>query len=1197
MTRSVSPFQKHSRWFSIVQLAFIVVSAANAQDFRAKLTVTVTDPAGATLPAADIELRNVKTAEVFPAKTNASGVYSFLFLKPGTYTMKVSAAGFKSSERENIVLQSFQASGIDVRLDIGGLSDSVTVTAEGALLQTESASRGLTVDSKLVGDLPVANHNAMMLGQTLAGVYMRPLGAYTDPWTVTSQFMINGGLMQLNDFQVDGAPNNAQFGNNTYGYTPPIEAVQEVSVQANSYDAQYGRTSGGVINVSTKSGANQFHADAWTYLKRTGWNADSFQNNSIGAPRSPSPQDQWGLQVSGPAYIPKLIPRTDNFKMFYLFSWDKYHEMLPNPLNLSYPQLEMRAGDFSKLTNPAGQAVTIFDPASGHLDATGTFVRDPFPGNMIPENRINPVARSIAALLPKPNINTPGVRYGTQNIKLPGNVHNWDFYNWLARVDLNIGSKYRLFVRPARMLFDELSNYNGITGPGKTGGNFSRSNHAILLDAVATLSPTLVANVRLNASRYGEGWHTPDNFGFDLTKLGLPASFVNQLAQPALFGQWNFSGYTGMGQSVNWNNTNTYSLESSATKFAGKHNMRAGIDVRLTHYLNYAPGYAFTFNSTPDLTRRVWNDSSSESNSGDSFASFLLGTPSSGTAIWNPTPFFRSWYIAPWVQDDWKVSKRLTLNFGLRWDLNVPPDEKHNQMNIGFDQNVANPISQLIPAPQVALNPNLGKLTGGIQFAGVNGGRTRAVFTDTNNWQPRFGMAYQITPRLVFRGGYGLYYTNFQSNGMMQTLGFSSTTNIVNSLDGGQTPIPNLLNDPFPTGVQKPFASSLGALSYAGQSFTQYNPLYKMPRTHQFSAGFQYQIARNSVIDVSYVGNRTLAYAGNVNLNLPSWEYAKQCDESQGGKTSICNALVPNPFRGVAPLLGTNLYSSSTITAFSANRPYPQFSDITKAGVNLGHMWYNGLQINFNQRLTHGLVLNASYVRSKQIEQWGWMNQYLGIPQRSPYSSDHPNVFKLSAAYDLPFGRGRTFSLGNNRLLDFVVGGWQLAPSLFIQNGERANLPANAIRLRNSNVKNINWNQYQVRGWGNCVLNEDANGVITPMAYSVKAGCSATDFSTYDWLAMQTIPGQQLSPTGAGDIRMKPYIDTNLALSKDFHVTERLRFRLRAEATNVMNHFNILTTKFSTNTNDANFGTIFPASSSSLDAPPRIIQLGLKASW
>jgi hypothetical protein len=225
------------------------------------------------------------------------------------------------------------------------------------------------------------------------------------------------------------------------------------------------------------------------------------------------------------------------------------------------------------------------------------------------------------------------------------------------------------------------------------------------------------------------------------------------------------------------------------------------------------------------------------------------------------------------------------------------------------------------------------------------------------------------------------------------------------------------------------------------------------------------------------------------------------------------------------------------------------------------------------------------------------MNQYLGIPQRSPYSSDHPNVFKLSAAYDLPFGRGRTFSLGNKRLLDFVVGGWQLAPSLFIQNGERANLPANAVRLRNSNVKNINWNQYQVRGWGNCVLNEDANGVITPMAYSVKAGCSATDFSTYDWLAMQTIPGQQLSPTGAGDIRMKPYIDTNLALSKDFHVTERLRFRLRAEATNVMNHFNILTTKFSTNTNDANFGTIFPASSSSLDAPPRIIQLGLKASW
>src|SRR5215831_7421135 len=570
-------------------------------------------------------------------------------------------------------------------MEVGGVTDAVTVTDEGALLQTETASRGMNVDSRLVTDLPVSNHNAMMLGQTLAGVYMRPLGAYTDPWTITSQFMINGGLMYLNEFQVDGAPNNAQFGNNVYGYNPPNEAVQEVSVQANSYDAQYGHTSGGVINVSTKSGGADFHGQAWTYLKRTGWNANSFQNNAIGAPRAPAPQSQWGLQVSGPYNFPRISPKSDRFKIFYLFSWDKYHEQLPNPLNLSYPSAEMRNGDFSKLTNGAGQPIIIYDPASGKTDATGAFVRQPFPGNVIPADRINPISKNVTALMPQPNIVTPGVRYSTQNLKFPTNVHYWDFINWLARVDLNIGSRNRLFVRPASMRFDEVSNYNGITGPGKNGGLFSRVNPiVVLVDWVGNINPTMVANLRVNFSRYGEGWHSPDNYGYDLTK------------------------------------------------FASGHNLRAGFDIRLTHYVTYSTGNPFAFTSTADWTRGVWNDASSESTSGDGFASFLLGTPSSGGAVYNAAPFFRSWYIAPWFQDDWKVNRRLTLNFGLRWDLDLPPDEKHNRMNIGFNEGISNPIGGMIPAAQIAAYPQLAKLYGGVQFAGVDG-RTRATTTDINN--------------------------------------------------------------------------------------------------------------------------------------------------------------------------------------------------------------------------------------------------------------------------------------------------------------------------------------------------------------------------------------------------------------------------------------------------------------------------------
>lgn len=1176
--------------------AAMVAGLAGAQDFRARLTVSVTDPAGLVVPGASLELRNGSTGEVLPGATNDAGVYSFLFLQPGAYSLKVTAAGFKSVERSGIVLQSYQASGLAVKLEVGTVTENITVTAEGALLETESASRGVTVDSRLVNDLPVSNHNPLMLGQTLAGVYMRPLGAYTDPWTLTSQFMINGGLIQLNEFQADGAPNNAQFGNNVYGYTPPQEAVQEVSVQANSYDAQYGRTSGGVINVSTKSGGSRFHADAWTYLKRTGWNANSFQNNAIGAPRTPAPQTQWGLQVSGPAQVGKIIPGNDRFKMFYLFSWDKYHELLPNPRDLSYPEPEMRNGDFSRLVNGAGLPIHIYDPASTRSEA-GRVIRDAFPGNIIPQNRINPVAKAVAALMPLPNASTPGVRYSTHNVKLPSNVHYWDFYNWMARTDLNLGSKYRIFVRPARMLFDELSNYNGVTGPGKNGGVFSRSNHALLVDWVGTLSPTLVVNLRGNVSRFGAGWKSPENFGFDLTRLGLPASFVSQLAQPALFGRWEFGGYTALGQAQNWNNTNTYSTQGSITKFIGGHNLRGGFDIRLTHYLSYSTGDTFTFTSNANYTRSGWTDATTEANSGDGFATFLLGTPSSGSALWNVAPFYRSWYFAPWVQDDWKVTRRLTLNFGLRYDLNLPPDEKHNRMNIGFDRGIPNPVAQQVPAAQVALYPQLADLKGGIRFAGVDGARTRATLTDLNNIQPRFGLAYQLRPRLVFRGGYGLYYTNFQGNNMMQSVGFAKTTPLVTSLDGGRTTIPNVLGTPFTEGIARPSGAAAGALTNVGQGFTQYNPWYKLPRVHQFSAGFQFQIASKTVMDISYVGNRTLAYSGNINVNLPDWSFVGQCDMASGGRRSYCDAQVPNPLRGVPALRGTNLFSAATVSRFDLNRPFPQFVNITEAGLNLGHMWYNGLQINFNQRFSHGLVLNASYVWSRQVEQWGWMNPYLRIPQRSPYNNDHPQVFKFSAAYDLPFGRKRTFSLGNNRIADFFLGGWQIAPSMFIQNGERADLPGNALRLRNSHVKNIDWDRYHVRGWGNCVLNQTTNGVIAPMPYSLLAGCSTTDFSQYDWLQIPVLTGQQVSPSGAGDIRMKPYVDSNLALSKNFRVRERINLRFRMEATNVLNHFNMLTATFNTNVSDPNFGTVFPASTPSLDAPPRIIQLGLKASW
>ncbi len=1186
--RSFAPFG-----LSAFLLLMLLSALGHAQDNRAKLTVTVTDPSGAPVNGAELELKDNATLQVTKGVTNDSGEYTFLFVEPGTYTVNAKAPGFAVAEKAGIALQSFQSSDVTLQLSVGSTTQNVTVTDQAALLDTQSASREQDISGKLVIDLPMPNHNPVMLLQDVPGVFIRPLGVYTDPWTVTSQFLINGGLMYLNEFQIDGAPNDAELGNNTYGYTPPAEAVASTNVNANIYDAMYGHTSGGVIDIDTKSGTSDFHGVGWAYFKRTGWDANTFQNNAIGAPRTPSPQNQWGLQVGGPAYIPKLLTKNSKVKAFYFFSYDNYYELLPHALiGLSVPTPEMRQGDFSHLTDATGRPILIYDPQTA---TTSGGPRTPFPGNKIPASQISPVGAKVVNFFPQPNSpSSPLLGYSKGDLNLPGNANTWNFYNVFTRGDFNFGDKYRLFVRPVHSLFTETSNFNGVTGPGLSGGQFSRMNSAILTDFVATINPTTVVNVRLNASLFRPRWESPPNQGYDPTQLGLPASMAAQLETGTSFGQWGFGSYDQLGWFSNVTNTETYSLEGSLNKSLGNHNLRAGIDLRLTHFQTYNPGTPFTFNFLTDMTQL---SSTSASNSGNEIASLLLGTPSNGTANINPALFYSTWYIAPWVQDDWKVNSRLTINYGLRYDVNTPPTERYNRLNDGFDQNAASPLVQQIPASVLSQYPQLANLKGALTFAGVNGQSTQPFATDYHDIQPRIGAAYKVTDRLVLRGGYGLFYTNFQSNSMLQNIGFSAATPLVpfvNSI----TPVPNLLNNPFPSGITQPTGASLGGLTALSTSLSFWNQHYKMPHAHEFSFGFQYRVTQNGVFDASYVGNRVRDYAGNIQVNIPSAAFVEPCNETAGGIASRCQ--VPTPF----PLYGVKAAGSKSTLLnpfnYESNRPFLQFNDVTEIGANIGKDWYNALQLSYNQRLSHGLTFNVSYTWSKQIEQWGWIDQYLNIPQRSPYYLEHPQVFKIYGNYDLPFGRGRAFNFGGNRIADVFLGGWNIAPSINIQTGEPAALPANAVSLKNPNASNINWNAPSVRGWSNCVLNEDANGNIAPMPYSLQAGCG-TNFSNYSWLTFTLPPGPggtiQAESSNSSTLFMKPQIFADVSAGKTIGVWEKLRLDFRATATNVFNHYNWLTTRFNTNPYDPNFGTVQPQFNSSLDTVPRVIQVGVRVLW
>jgi len=1214
-----------SRWgvalFCILALLGIASRTASAQDYRAKLTVTVTDSSGALVPNAALELQTGSTKIVTPAKTDAAGAFIFQFLEPDTYSLKASAPNMTGAQLTGIVLQSYAATSVKVQLKPATANEQITVTAEAALLETETASRAFNIDNLTIDELPVINGNTVMLGNDIPGVYMRPLGIYTDPWTITSQFLINGGLMYLNEFQIDGSPNDAELGNNTYAYTPPQFATKEFSVSANNYDAEYGHTSGGVINMSTLSGTDKLHGMAWNSLRRTGWNANTSQNkywnsvNNTTANTTPfNTQTQLGFQVGGPAAIPHLLHQSQKYKPYYFFAYDHYTELLPRGLLLSYPSAKMRTGDFSELLNQSGSpAITINDPASIHQNSKGAWVRDPFPGNIIPQNRLNPVALAVAKLFPTVGNTPTGQRAGTANLNLPNNYFNWHYHNYLGRFDFNVGDKYKFFLRPFAADFTEVSNAGGITGPGENGGQFERASRGFLFDFVDVVNSSTVLNVRYGYTRFSVIWGSPSNQGFDLTSLGLPSSFAGGLQKPALFGNWDFQGYNGLGWFANTENTGTFSLEDDLSKTIGKHNIRIGSDLRLTHFDFYNPG-SFTMASAVDWTQDTYNDNTAPSRSGDSFATFLLGTPSSGIpngassgASLNANELISTWYMAPWIQDDWRVTPHLTVNLGVRYDVLTGPVDRHDNLITGFDPNVASAVQQQMPANAGAILASATNLTGGLVYAGVNGGTRSAVATVYKNIQPRFGFAWQPIDKLVVRGGYGLFYTNFQNNGMMQQLGYSSNTPLVTSNDSGIHPISNVLSNPYPSGLIQPTGAALGTLTGVGTNINAYNHNYQIPDANEFSLGVQYRVTHSGVLDVAYVGNHVNGYDMNYNANYPTHTFLNTCSQAYGTASATwdnCWAQKGNPFKGVGAFQGTAYYGDSTEQAWNMNRPHPQFQDVNVSGMNGGHSFYNGMQAVYRQRMTHGVSFDASYVWSKQIEQWGWMSQDLNLRQRSVYYLGLPKSFKVSGVVQLPVGRNRLLNLKNNRIADAFLGGWDLSPQFTLQSGEPIALPGGARPLpHNKFVTHPNWknrNQNGFLGWGHCVVHATAAGYQNALPTNTTYGScptNANDISQFDWVVYDTLPNESIEGWNSGVIHMKPMMMSDAALQKSLEVREGINLIVRISSSNVLNHFNMLTARFNSNAWDPNFGSIIPGQTQSADAPPRNINVQFRATF
>jgi len=1184
-------------WKLALLLSAACLFSAQAQEFRATLNGRVTDPTGAGVAGAKVTATNTSTNETASTETLAEGDYTIPLLKPGMYTVRVESTGFKSSVRDNIELFVGDRKTADVSLEVGAMQETLTISAAPPMLDESTATRGSVVENLRITELPISGRNPFNLANLSPGVTFAGNPQFTRPFDNgdNARFAINGGVRQSNEFIIDGTPDNAATdtqGNRSradqnVAYIPTVDSTQEFKIVTNFYDAQYGRTGGGVISVSTKSGTNDFHGTFYDFLRRYQWDANNIAANAAGRPiyavdpvtrenLGGNKLDQYGTWLGGPVWIPKVYNGKD--KTFFSFAFENYRQSTPSPGLGSVPTALERQGNFSQ------SGITIYDPLTTRLNpnfnssaAVGPnnpqYIRDPFPGNIIPPERLNQVGFNLANAYPLPNNGTG--RFN--NFLSSPNLSLDKFKNWLGRVDHSIGQRERLFARYAyneRQQFDQGTlAFPGIVFDAQD--PLIRQNHNAVLDSITVLSPTMLLDLRAGLTRYTEIALRQHVYGFNATSIGFPASFSNARPDPIpprlTLEQYGNDFGT---RNQRYNVSNTLSFQPMLSWSFGKHNVRFGGDIRDIR-VNTASGSfvygggQFSFNR--DFTTRF--PGIQQNDAGSAVASLLLGAPSSGIISSTPALAYRWGYYGFFVQDDYRISDRLTVNLGLRWDVEGSATERYNRMNRGF--NVNGPADPALAAAARTANaadcPACANLQGGLLFAGTNGQSREAFDTDYDHFQPRVGAAYRLGRNTVLRGGWGMYYLPQSFFGGVA--GFAADTPFVSTQGGGVNQfIPaNSLSNPFPTGITQPTGASLGLGTFAGNNVVFVNPNRAIPNAHQWSFGVQHQLPWAVRIDASYVGSRTYDIntgdnqtggARNINVNTAAQITAA------GQNPSLFTAAVPNPFAGLLP--GTSL-NGATVTRQQLLKPYPQFNDVTFVGESVGKIWYDALQLSVEKRYTQGLVLVLAYTWSKNLESVGFLNNQDPTPTKNVTSNDRPHRVVVSGVFELPFGRGKAFAHDVNRGVNMLIAGWEYGFIGTMQSGTPVDLPGNVNIIGNPAVDDQNFSNW-------------FNGCVAPIAGT--ATCSNPA-----WQLRNTTYTLRTTPFRASWLRapIKPQWD--MSFNKRVYITERFNAQVRLEAFNVFN--TPIRSGPITDPSRSDFGTI-PLGQTNL---PRQVQLGFKLNF
>jgi hypothetical protein len=1122
----------------------LIVPVAHAQRYLGSIEGQVTDPSGAIVPNAAVTAEETTTHFKTTGAVNGSGVYSFPALNPGTYSITLTATGFAPATRTEVVLTAGQAQVVDFHLVVAGATTAIEVQADSSLIDTGSANISTTLSTQEVTDLPNVGRNPFVQAALGAGVVNNASGGYF--LGKESQFTTGGVSVQIttdgssghNRLTLDGIPDDPaeRFSGATYaGFVPSPEAVQEVKVQTSIFDAQIGHGNGTVTNTVVRNGTNTIHGAAYYVFQNTYLNANTYEkvpnenssNPAIRTPRSNDQLSQTGFVIDGPVFIPKVYDGRN--KTFFLFSYERYASHQAINYTSRVPTAAELAGDFSGLCssfNGAGlctSGIQLYDPLSP-LDASNNRTVY-FPNNNI-ASRISQQGAALASYFPSPNI--PGAAITLNNYVSRQTSYPFTLPALIARLDQSIGQKNKLNAIFFKNDLAQVYPHQGFPkeiAPTGYGYTVYRDNKGGSVDDIEEFSPNLVLDSRFGIIFHPFGLVFPDSQGFNLGSLSIAGANYPSLSFP---GTSESDGYAGLapGAGGQISEDTTGSLEEVVTRSLGHHNVRIGFEGNLLRYNVQNPftGFGNGQNTAGFVFDRRFTQQNSvnfgaggESASGDSIASLLLGYPSSVNYNIATAYALQQIYMAPFVQDDWRVTAKLTLNLGLRYDYESPLTERYNKQASNFCTTCSNPLQASVTG--LTLN-------GGLQYTSPS---NRYPYPrDLNNIQPRLGAAYQVFPNTVFRGGFGIIYFNTIETPI--GTGFTQSTSYNNFITSA--PINSLAN-PYPSGVVLPTGSSLGLSTSVGQGVSFIDPHHVQPKSAQYSVSVQQQFPGNIALSIAYVGTRPTRLEVNHNINVLPQQYYDQ----GASEVNFLNTAVANPLAGQIPQ--STALNKPTIAQNLLLLPYPEFLGVTEDYSSIGSAPYNSLQVQVSMPMKHHFTIQGNFTWDKVMEHLGYLNSYATHLQ--------------STQNGLPTLTGNIFGIYQfpsfNTLPAWerlAIGGWQLNAVFRDENGPLVNAPGGV---------NIIGNIYQpnptaARYFNTCYLNPAGTPVLTT---ATAPGCDSQS-PTPAFQQRLAYTSQTNSTVLNLRIRIKPLMDASLFKQFKFHESDS--FEIRGEFFNVLNTAN-----------------------------------------